>query len=238
EATKLIRFLDERFKQYETKIVFGYDSNTLDVYGNITNEMDMRFTEEELDTSLAALKTQKQQVPPMVSAIKVSGKKLYQYERENKEVELVPRSIEIKALERISDLTCNNGHPEVDLRITCSKGFYVRSFGRDLGQALGGCAILKELRRLYSGGFSVEQAVCLEDLKIENLLSIESIFSHFTYLEVNDFVAKLVKNGVMLDERQIKTKDPFYIVHNGVIIAIYEVVGLNQYKPVTIFKER
>ncbi|MDE5547322.1 MAG: hypothetical protein K2I88_07645 [Anaeroplasmataceae bacterium] len=128
-------------------------------------------------------------------------------------------------------------HLEVDVRILCSKGFYVRSFARDLGQALGGCAILRDLRRLKSGRFCIEKAVALENLREENLYSIESIFSEFSYLEVNDYIAKLVKNGVMLDERQIKTKEPFYITHNGAIISIYEVVGENRYKPVVIFKE-
>ncbi|MCM1131668.1 MAG: tRNA pseudouridine(55) synthase TruB [Roseburia sp.] len=236
EATKLIRLLDEKDKEYETTIIFGYDSNTLDFYGKITKEEEMNFTLAELESALNKIKHQALQIPPMVSAIKVNGKKLYEYERENKAVELVPRKIQIKRLERISDLRWVNGHLEVDVCILCSKGFYVRSFARDLGQALGGCAILKNLRRLKSGRFSIENAVRLEDLKEENLYSIEAIFSEFSYLEVNDYIAKLVKNGVMLDERQIITKEPFYITHNGVIISIYEVVGENKYKPVVIFK--
>ncbi|MDE7384897.1 MAG: tRNA pseudouridine(55) synthase TruB [Anaeroplasmataceae bacterium] len=237
EATKLIRLLDEKEKEYETTIVFGFDSNTLDWYGNITKEEKMDFTLDELDAALDRIKLQTFQVPPMVSAIKVAGKKLYEYERENKTVELEPRKVQIKRLERISNLRSINGHLEVDVRILCSKGFYVRSFARDLGQALGGCAILRDLRRLKSGRFCIEKAVALENLREENLYSIESIFSEFSYLEVNDYIAKLVKNGVMLDERQIKTKEPFYITHNGAIISIYEVVGENRYKPVVIFKE-
>lgn len=237
EATKLIRLLDEKDKEYETTILFGYDSNTLDFYGTITKEEEMKFTLSELEAALKEIKHQTLQIPPMVSAIKVAGKKLYEYERENKRVELEPRKVQIKRIERISDLKWVNNHLEVDVRILCSKGFYVRSFARDLGQALGGCAILKDLRRLKSGHFCIENAVSLEDLKEENLHSIEAIFSEYSYLEVNDYIARLVKNGVMLDERQIITKEPFYITHNGAIISIYEVVGENQYKPVVIFKE-
>lgn len=237
EATKLIRLLDEKDKQYETTIVFGYDSNTLDFDGIITKEEDMHFTIQKLDDVLSRLKKQTLQIPPMVSAIKVAGKKLYEYERAHKEVDVSPRKIQIKSIERISDLRLINGHLEVDIKILSSKGFYVRSFARDLGQALGGCAIIKELRRLRSGQFSIEHAVCLEELKEKNLYSIEKIFSNFSYLEVNEYIARLVKNGVMLDERQIKTTEPFYITHNGAIIAIYEVVLENQYKPVVIFKQ-
>ncbi|MDE6661343.1 MAG: tRNA pseudouridine(55) synthase TruB [Anaeroplasmataceae bacterium] len=236
EATKLIRLLEENQKEYETTIVFGLDSNTLDVYGTITQESDMSFTLQELDEALANLKNQALQIPPMVSAIKVAGKKLYEYERENKFVDLAPRRVQIERIDRISELRVAEGHLEVDIRIVCSKGFYVRSFARDLGQALGGCAILKDLRRLKSGRFSVDEAIKLDFLTEKNLYSIEKIFD-FTRVEVNDFVAHLVKNGVMLDERQIITKEPFYILHNGAIISIYEVVGENQYKPVVIFKE-
>lgn len=236
EATKLIRLLDEQDKEYETTLVFGKDSNTLDCSGIITREMPMDFTIEELDMALNKLKNQVLQVPPMVSAIKVSGKKLYQYEREHKEVEVEPRRVIIKKIERISELRKAEGFLEVDIRILCSKGFYVRAFARDVGQALGGCAILKDLRRLKSGQFEICDAISLEEIEVAHLCSIEKIFNDFDYLEVNDFVARLACNGVVLDERQIKTTKPFYIVHNGVIIAIYEVVDVNRYKPVVIFK--
>ncbi|MDE7263156.1 MAG: tRNA pseudouridine(55) synthase TruB [Anaeroplasmataceae bacterium] len=237
EATKLIRLLDEQEKEYETTIVFGKDSNTLDCYGTITKEILMDFTLQELELALDKLKKQTYQIPPMVSAIKVAGKKLYQYEREHKSVEVAPRSVQIKRLERISSLEKVDGFLEVDIRILCSKGFYVRSFARDLGQALGGCAIIKELRRLKSGCFSIGTSVLLEEITKEHLYSIEDIFREFEYLEVNEFVARLVKNGVVLDERQIKTTKPFYITYKGVIIAIYEPVAEYQYKPVVIFKE-
>ncbi|MDE6414058.1 MAG: tRNA pseudouridine(55) synthase TruB [Anaeroplasmataceae bacterium] len=237
EATKLIRLLDEKDKEYETTIVFGLDSNTLDCYGTITKEEQMSFTLLELDNALVKMKLQTLQIPPMVSAIKVAGKKLYEYEREHKTVNIEPRKVQIKRIERISDLRTVDNHLEVDIRILCSKGFYVRSFARDLGQALGGCAILKDLRRLKSGQFYIENSILLDSLEEKHLYSIEKIFSKLARLEVNDYIAKLVKNGVMLDERQIITKEPFYITHNGVIISIYEVVGENQYKPVVIFKE-
>lgn len=237
DATKLIRLLDEKEKGYDATIVFGLDSNTLDMDGKITKEEEMKFSISKLDQVLLKLKKQTLQIPPMVSAIKVAGKKLYEYERAHQKLEVAPRKIEIKDIKRLSGLRKIDGHLEVDIHILCSKGFYVRSFARDLGQLLGGCAIIKELRRVKSGQFIIEDSILLDNLKKENLLSIEEIFSDFTYLEVNDYIAKLVKNGVMLDERQIKTNEPFYITHNGAIISIYEVVGDNQYKPVIIFKQ-
>lgn len=237
-ATKTIPLLEEKEKKYLTTIVFGLDSNTLDVYGEITQEIKMNFSLEELDNALDQLKTQTSQIPPMISAIKVHGKKLYEYARKNQEVEVESRPIKIFKIEKKSELRCSNGHLEIDLEITCSKGFYVRSFARDLGKVLKGCAIIKELRRLKSGDFSIENAVSLDQVTKENTISIETVFSHFRTLEVNDYIAKLVKNGVVLDERQIKTTEPFYIKHNCDIIAIYAPVEKYRYKPVLLFQER
>ncbi len=237
EATKMIRFLDEKYKQYETTIVFGYDSNTLDIYGNITKDIDMSFTLEELDNALISLKNMKYQLPPMVSAIKINGKKLYQYERENVKLEINERPIEITEIKRLSDLRLVNNHLEVDIRITCSKGFYVRSFGRDLGLKLGGCAILKELNRIYSGKFHLDNSTPLEKISKDNVIDILDIFNDFDKLEVDDYIAKLVLNGVILDERQIITDKSFYVYNNKSLIAIYEPIGNNKYKPVIIYKK-
>lgn len=237
-ATKLVRLLEEKEKKYFTTIVFGYDSNTLDCYGQVTQNIKMQFAVEELDKALQQLLTQTEQIPPMVSAIKVNGKKLYEYERKNQQVEVAARPIKIYDIVRKSELRLCENHLEIDLEITCSKGFYVRSFARDLGNLLGGCAILKNLRRLQSGRFTIENAIKLEDVKETDLLSIEEVFNEYEVLEVNSFIANLVKNGVVLDERQIKTTSPFYIQHKSAIIAIYEPVGEFLYKPVIIFKER
>ncbi len=237
DATKMIRFLDEKYKQYETTIVFGYDSNTLDIYGNITKDIDMSFTLVELDKALTDLKHLKYQTPPMVSAIKVNGKKLYEYERQNIKLDVEQRPIEITEIKRLSDLRVVDNHLEVDIKITCSKGFYVRSFGRDLGLKLGGCAILKELKRIYSGRFHLNNSTTLENISKDNLIDILDVFTDFDKLEVNDYIAKLVSNGVMLDERQIITDKVFYVYNNNSIIAIYEPIGNNKYKPVIIYKK-
>lgn len=235
EATKVIRLLTEEFKEYQTTIVFGLNSNTLDIYGKITEEVPMSFSLEKLDEALVELKSQTLQFPPMVSAIKVAGKKLYEYEREHKSVDILPRNVKINEIRRLTPLKLVDGHLSVDVAITCSKGFYVRSFARDLGQALGGCAILKDLRRIRSGRFDIDAAHPLAQIEESQIISIEEILP-FSKLEVNDFVLKLVQNGVILDERQIQTEEPFYITYQHKIVALYEVCSKNKYKPVIIFK--
>ncbi len=237
EATKLMKFLNEHDKEYETTICFGYTSNTLDVWGNVSEEGGMEFTVEDLDSALEALKLRTSQIPPMVSAIKVKGKKLYEYERAHQTVEVKPREVKLYDVVRYSDLRWTNGHLEVDVKLHCSKGFYVRSFARDLGELLGGKAIITSLRRTRSGKFSLACAQPLLELSLNDFLTIEQLFPDFSFLEVNDFVAKLASNGVVLDERQIKTNQPFYIVHNHAIIALYECVDIYKYKPLIIFKK-
>lgn len=237
EATKLMKFINEHDKAYITTIVFGYDSNTLDIYGNITDDFEMKFTEEELDKALSDIKLQTKQIPPMVSAIKVDGKKLYELERKNVEVELQARDIQIYDITKLTNLREVEGHLEIDLIINCSKGFYVRSFARDLGILLGGKAIMKKLRRIRSGQFNIQNSIPLDEIGKEHLISIEEMFSDFDRLNVNDYIAKLALNGVVFDERQIKTDKPFYVIYKDEIIAIYEPIDQYKYKPVVIFKK-
>lgn len=237
EATKLMKFINEHDKAYITTIVFGFHSNTLDIYGNITDDFEMKFTDEELDKALEEIKLQTKQIPPMVSAIKVDGKKLYELERKNIDIELQARDIKIYDITKLTNLREIDGHLEVDLIINCSKGFYVRSFARDLGALLGGKAIMKKLRRIRSGLFNIQNSILLEEVNFDNLISIEQMFPDFDRLNVNDYIAKLALNGVVFDERQIKTNKPFYVIHKDEIIAIYEPVEQYKYKPVVIFKK-
>lgn len=236
-ATKLLKLINEHDKCYITTIVFGYDSNTLDITGQITDDYFFDVKQDKLDIALEELKQQKLQLPPMVSAIKINGKKLYQYEREHKVIDVPKRPVEIYDLKQISELRFVDGHFEVDLIVKCSKGFYVRSLARDLGEALGGKAIMKELRRVTSGDFSIINSTLLNEVSSENIIPITDVFKDFSKLEVNDYIAHLALNGVVFDERQIITDKPFYVLHNDKIIAIYEVIEENKYKPLLIFKE-
>lgn len=234
-ATKLLKLINEHDKEYIATISFGYDSDTLDVDGNITNDINMSFTMEELKAKIAELVKLEEQIPPMTSAIKINGKKLYEYQRKGIEVEVKPRKTKIYDYKILSDLRCVDGHLEFDILLSVAKGFYVRSFARDLGKMLGGCAILKELRRTKAGEFNVNDAKKLDGLTINDLAPIFDIFK-MPSLEVNDYIKGLVLNGVVLDERQIEIDEPFYVTNKCDIIAIYEVVEPKKYKPIIIFK--
>ncbi len=235
QATKLMKFINEHDKVYNATISFGYSSKTLDLCGEITQEIDMNFSMDELKNALEKFKSFELQIPPMVSAIKINGQKMYDLARKGIELELPAREVKIYDYEILSDLRSVDNHLEFDIRLHVSKGFYVRSFARDLGEELGGCAIMKELRREKSGQFDIKNAVAFEDIKASDIKSIEDIFD-FETVEVNDYIARLVSNGIELDERQTTIRKPFYVVNNGKKIAIYEPVEDNKYRTVLIFK--
>lgn len=234
KACKLLKLINEHDKEYEAKIVFGYDSTTLDVDGEITKNIEMNINLDELKNALSTLALRDEQVPPMTSAIKVNGRKLYEYQRKGIEVEVKPRKTKIHSYKLLSDLKMVDGHYEIDILLDVAKGFYVRSFARDLGNLLGGCAILKELRRTKAGEFNINECKMLDKITEDDLKSIKDVFN-FKSVEVDDYIAKLVKNGVVLDQRQTNLNEVFFVTNNCDIIAIYEPVGENKYKPIIIF---
>ncbi|MBO5712532.1 MAG: tRNA pseudouridine(55) synthase TruB [Acholeplasmatales bacterium] len=235
QATKLMKLINEHDKVYNATISFGFDSKTLDFGGEITNDIEMNFTMDELKKALDVLKNQKSQVPPMVSAIKINGQKMYDLARKGIEVDLKPRDVIIHDFEILSELRNVDNHLEFDIRLHVSKGFYVRSFARDFGKLLGGCAIMKELRREKSGDFDIKDAVLFDEIDSSSIKTIEEVFD-LDCVEVNDYIARLVMNGVELDERQTSITKPFYVVNNGKKIAIYEPKEDNKYSVVLIFR--
>ena len=193
-----------------------------------------KFYEENVNTSkedilkvLDSLKGKYIQEVPIYSAVKVNGKKLYEYARKGQEVELKPRDIDIKELELISF-----DGVDVVVRLKVNKGFYVRSFVNDLGQYLKCGAIMTDLRRLQAGNFDIKDSFTLDKIEDGNykVISIEEVLSIYPKIDVDDFTKKLVLNGVVLDERQFKERIPFRIYHNNELIAFYEPFNDKEYK--------
>ena len=235
KATKLLKLINEHDKEYIATIIFGYETDTLDMDGKIIKEIDMKVNLDDIKKCVNELAKKTQQIPPLTSAIKVNGKKLYEYQRKGIDVEVKERNIKIYSSEILSDLRYIDNHYEIDIKLNVSKGFYVRSYARDLGIMLNGNAVLKELRRTKAGEFCVENSVSLDELREEDCISIFKQFD-FPKVEVNDYLKNLVLNGVTLDERQTTINQVFYVTNKCDIIAIYEPVDEKKYKPVLIFK--
>lgn len=162
-ATRIMEYLDLDFKTYECRMQLGKESDTLDIWGTITREMPVpHLTEADIRRAFEPFHGMIQQIPPKYSALKVDGKKLYEYARAGQEVAIKPRQVYIKELE------VKQFEPETGIitwTVSCSKGTYIRSICRDVGQSLGCGAVMTALTRTGSGVFSLDQAVDLNALK-------------------------------------------------------------------------
>jgi len=160
-ATRTIEYLERDTKEYAGSLRLGVTSDTDDIWGTVLSETkDVSVTREELEAALDRYRGDIDQVPPAYAAVKVDGKKLYQYAREGKEVTVAPRRVTIHEAE----ITAFDGQ-NADFRIVCSKGTYIRSICRDIGRDLGTGGVMTALTRTRNGIFRAEDGVSIEDFK-------------------------------------------------------------------------
>ncbi len=162
-ATRLLRFVQAAPKEYIAKAVFGVATDSLDADGAILERAEMDVTQSEVERVMERFTGTIAQVPPMVSARKVGGRKLYELAREGVEIEREARDVEIYRLELIDFAPSN--YPEVTFRTVCSTGTYVRTLGDDIARTLGGRAHLSALRRIRNGSLHVTNAVRIEEIE-------------------------------------------------------------------------
>ena len=158
-ATRGVEFFEHAEKVYETTVRFGLTTDTEDITGKTITECEVSLTESDLIAVLPKFRGDILQVPPMYSAIKVNGQKLYDLARKGREVERQPRSITIHELELL-EFTGN----EARLRVRCSKGTYIRTLCKDIGEALGCGGCMESLRRVSAGEYTIDEAVPLLQL--------------------------------------------------------------------------
>src|SRR5205085_5168052 len=164
-ATRLLRYLQGAGKSYRARMVFGVATDTLDASGAVLERAAMTLTVDQVAQAARAFVGEIEQIPPMVSAIKVDGRRLYELARAGEVVERAARPVRIDTL--VVEDFVDGAYPEATIRIDCSSGTYVRTLAADLGTALGGCAHLRELRRLRVGSFEVEEAHTLDEIEAD-----------------------------------------------------------------------
>ena len=207
-ATRIMEYLDLDFKKYRCSLRLGIETDTLDIWGETLKESSFdQVTEHDIHKAFEEFKGNISQIPPKYSAIKVAGRKLYDYARSGEDVEIKPREVYIDALEiEKTDLEAG----EITFTVVCSKGTYIRSICRDIGINLGCGAAMCALERLASGVFSVEDAVDLEALRDAAVEDIESLLYsadyplvHFGQGTVDRHGAKWFVNGGWLELRRV-----------------------------------
>ena len=158
-ATRAVEFFEHAEKTYETVLRLGITTDTEDMTGTVLTEENVSFTEEQLQETLAAFRGEILQVPPMYSALKVNGQKLCDLARKGKTVERQPRPITIHELTLVE-----RGENTLRLRVRCSKGTYIRTLCKDIGEKLGCGGCMESLRRVAAGEYTIDEAVPLQTL--------------------------------------------------------------------------
>lgn len=228
-ATRLLRFVQETAKTYEATAVFGVATDSLDADGAILSQEEMRFDEAELRTVARRFLGVIQQVPPMVSAIKVEGRRLYQLARSGVEIDRPARPVAIHSLD-ILEVTPGM-YPQVSFRVTCGSGTYIRVLADDMARALGGRAHLSALRRTTIGPHRVEDAHTIPTLEdAAAARTVEAVvlapaqgLSHLPEVVVDAATALAVHNGATFAAGPLAAAQGWCRVldHDGGLLGVY-----------------
>ena len=194
-ATRGVEFFEHAEKAYVAKLLLGTVTDTQDVTGNVLSQQECAVCKEELEAILPRFVGQQSQIPPMYSAIKVGGKKLYELARKGQEVERKPREITIFEL-KLQSFEGNTA----EIYVHCSKGTYVRTLCHDIGAALGCGGCMAALRRVQAGEYTQEQSYTMEEILSceapeKLLLPVESLFLKFEPMTLTQPQEKCVRNG-------------------------------------------
>ncbi len=230
-GTRLMRFLTASSKAYACQIVMGVETTTLDDSGDVVATYEMAPSVEEVSAAAADLTGAIEQVPPMVSAVQVGGKRLYDLARQGIEVEREPRPVTVH---RFEVAPSDEGPPVWDAEVECSSGTYVRSLAADLGRALGGGAHLRNLRRSAVGPFTLADARPLESIE---LLPLSEAWRGRPRVEVGDDLLAAVKVGRVLAEDELggSGEGPWGVLTGaGELVAVYEKHKRGTVKPAVV----
>jgi tRNA pseudouridine55 synthase len=227
-VTRLLRYLQEAGKEYRGRVVFGVATDTLDASGAVLERMEMSFTRAELDRAAATFVGDIEQVPPMVSALKVGGRRLYEMARAGEEIERAARPVHID--EMVVEEFEPGAYPEATIRAACSTGTYVRTLAADLGAALGGCAHLGSLRRLRVGSFTLDEARSIEAIEADRdtaVVAPTEAMRDLAFVRVDPERARAVAHGATFAAPSllgdVEGEGPFAVVDEaGNLLAVYE----------------
>lgn len=222
DGCKIIELLISNIKTYKAEVIVGVETDTLDVTGEViktynVDRLDNKLVKEVLNSFIGKY----MQEVPKYSAIHVNGKRLHEYARNNIDVVLPKREVEILALDYLNDLKKENGYYTFSFIVTVSKGTYIRSLIRDIGVKLGYPCTMKNLDRIRQGIFSLDQAISLDDVCYDNLTSIADALINYDSILVDDDTSKKVLNGAIL---KLNTSRDLVVVFNKnkKLLAIYQ----------------
>lgn len=228
KATKLVQYLMASGKVYRGSITIGFSTTTEDLDGEVvdTKPFNEKLSDDRINGLLASFVSDDLiQIPPMFSAVKVNGKRLYEYARNHEEVKRPERHVQIKYFKQTkpSEYDAEKHEQKIYFEVGCGKGTYVRTLAVDFGKKIGMPAVMSSLTRINSGGFDISETVKLADIqkaadegKLDGIVrSLDSALQHFEHIELDDNQWKMVKNGGFLYSNELDA-------HNNKCVLTYE----------------
>lgn len=242
KGTRLCDMLTDKEKTYVADLLLGVETDTQDISGSVLCKKEVHCTEKEVRTVVSGFLGEQMQIPPMYSAIRVNGRKLYELAREGQVVERKPRPV---CFYQINILELNL--PRVKLEVCCSKGTYIRTLCHDIGEKLGCKGVMEKLVRTKVGTFTLEESHTLEEIQRmvqegtihEAVIPVEQMFSHLPSFCCPEKLDKILKNGNPLDIRAVTGHPAEGWIRaydsQGVFVGIYAKKDERRYYPVKMF---
>ena len=233
EATKISELLVSTYKEYIAEVTLGIKTDTLDITGNILETKEIKLDKSKLEQTIKSFKKTYLQEVPIYSAVKVNGRKLYEYARNKEEVKLPKKEVEIKEIELLK-----YAGNKFTFRCLVSKGTYIRSLINDICNELNIIGTMSSLKRTKQGEFKIEDSYTLEQIKNKKykLLEMQEVLKEYLQIEVNEYIENKIKNGCLLENRYDEDIIVF-INKNQQVIGIYKKYekDMNKIKPWKIF---
>ena len=240
-ATRLLRYVTGLGKRYEGTFVLGVETTTLDASGDViaTHDMTAVTIDEVRRVAAERFTGPILQIPPMVSAVKVEGRRLHELARQGIEVAREPRPVTVHSFQIDPLPPTDDGTPRFAMSVHCSSGTYIRTLVADLGTALGGGGHLESLRRTGVGSFGIDEAVPLAELTPEKLLGVSEAVRDLDHVQVDDEVADRITHGARLERDDLglapTATGPWAVVQaDRTLLAVYEDHGPGWVKPAVV----
>ena len=221
KATKLVEVITSYDKEYEAEVILGIKTDTKDITGKILKEEKAIISKENIEKCLKQMIGTYNQTVPIYSAVKINGKKLYEYARNNEEIELPKRKVTIKELKLISDITYEKEKTKFKIKCHVSKGTYIRSLIEDIATNLNTIGTMENLKRTKQGNFQITSTNTIQDIENNKfkIYSIEEILEKFYKIEMTDDLYFKIKNGIIKNNYN---HDIVAFTKNDKVIAIYK----------------
>lgn len=238
-ATKVAELITAYQKVYKVEVLLGALTDTLDETGTILQEENVKIKKEEIEKVLSSFKKTYMQKVPIYSAIKVNGKKLYEYAREKKQVDLPFREVTIFSIHLDGDICYKNGKTCFSFTCEVSKGTYIRSLICDIATSLGTIGCMRNLCRVKQGFYDLKDSYTIEEVREGDfsLQSIETALSSYPKFEVSEELEEKIKNGCIL-ENDYGVDYPLFINKNGMLLALYKPYHDHLLKPFKMLKSK